>query len=174
MFYVCTPAFLVIFHRFRVADIFDDHRSFTKDFEGMQNQRSNEQSAIPERLYALVRPPGYWRAVACVNGILFLIGASLSIYVYLYFPHPTSVQHLTRTSSSESIESYLFFGPVAQAWLFFGPAYLTLFWQRALRGAAKAEAWLEPTCPIAEATIPMDLTTWFRSYGLWPAYFFLD
>jgi hypothetical protein len=122
----------------------------------VQNHKTDEQSPIPEAMFAI--PLGYWRAVACINGILFLFGASISLYVYLNCPDPCSVQHLAGISSSESIESYLFAGPAARAFLFFVPTYQTLFWPKLLRRPAEREAWFRTNMPFFPDTIRTDST----------------
>jgi hypothetical protein len=89
----------------------------------------------------------YARRATAANGILFVISISISLYVYLHFPHPLVVHDSTSRPSSETVESYLFTFPAAQAFLFAVLAYQTTFWARTLRGAMRREAWLQRSAP---------------------------
>jgi hypothetical protein len=73
----------------------------------------------------------YARRTAAVNGSLCLVGISVAAFVYLYFPHLDGIHHVTarfdRHDVVESTESYLFFSPGFQIWLFIVPA-MSVWW----------------------------------------------
>jgi hypothetical protein len=87
------------------------------------------------------------RWVAMANGILLAIGISVSLYVYMHFPHLHVVHDPSNRPSSETIESYLFKGPAIQAFLFLVPMYQAICWSRTVRGAMLREKWLRRNAP---------------------------
>jgi hypothetical protein len=108
---------------------------------------NHEQGAATGAESIADTPPVYVRAVPIVNGILCSVGIAISLYVYRHFPHPSFVVHPTKTPWSESIESYLFVIPAAQALFFIVPLYQLVFWSRTVRRAAGRDAWFRANIP---------------------------
>jgi hypothetical protein len=88
----------------------------------------------------------YATVAAIANAVLF-IGVSVSLYAYWHFPHPSIVQHPTRTPWSESIESYLFVFQVMQVVPLFVTARIALFWDSYALRTAKWDAWAKAKRP---------------------------
>jgi hypothetical protein len=84
----------------------------------------------------------YGKRAAIINGILCLPGIAVTFYVYLMSPHPSAIQHPTRTPWSESIESYIFIPVLMQLVVFLWLAWVTLFWKKVTRRAMERETWL--------------------------------